>query len=365
MASLHTLHREQGQSPWLDNLRRGWLTSGELQQWIDRGVRGVTSNPTIFAKAMMQTDDYDSDLARLVGEGYSTEQAYWSLVVDDLVNALDLLSPVYNSSAGDDGYVSVEVDPGLANERKQTLEAGLELARRIDRRNLLIKVPATNAGLGAISDLLANSVSVNVTLIFGLKRYAEVMEAYIAGLENNPESDLGAVRSVASFFVSRLDAQIDKQLANIGSAEALSLQGKAAVALSKLAYEMFTETFSGERWADLEAKGACVQRPLWASTSTKNPEFSDTLYVDSLIGPQTINTLPDATIDAFIDHGTVSRTIDIDVDEARCVVDRLAGLGIDCESVATTLELQGVTAFQGSFDEVLTSLEARASALGD
>ncbi|MGI9608931.1 MAG: transaldolase family protein, partial [Acidimicrobiia bacterium] len=252
MGRIHDLHTDQGQSPWLDNLRRGWLHGGEMQRWIDRGVRGLTSNPSIFAKAMTDTDEYDADLRRLVSEGKSVTDAYWDLVVDDINAATALLKPVFDASGGEDGYVSVEVSPALAHDAQKTIEAARELDGRLQSPNLYIKVPATLEGIPAIETLIGEGVSVNVTLIFGLNRYAAVMEAYIAGLEayaaGNPEADLGSISSVASFFISRVDVEVDRRLDEIGTDQATALLGTAAIANAKLAYQMFEKTFSGPRW---------------------------------------------------------------------------------------------------------------------
>ncbi len=364
MGRLHDLHSAQGQSPWLDNLRRGWLHGGEMQRWIERGVRGLTSNPSIFAKAMTDTDEYDLDLRRLVGDGKSVTEAYWDLVIDDIRSATALLMPVFDSSDGEDGYVSVEVSPALAHQTEATIEAARELDGRLGAPNLYIKVPATREGIPAIQTLIGEGVSVNVTLIFGLGRYSEVMEAYLAGLETfaakNPDAQLGAISSVASFFISRVDVDVDRRLDDIGTEAATALLGKAAIANAKLAYQMFEKTFSGPRWDALVARGARVQRPLWASTSTKNPTYPDTLYVDELIGPNTVNTLPDSTLGAFEDHGTVARTIDANLADAYKTVEALGQLGIDLEEVAVKLEAEGVGSFAKSFDEVLDTLATRA-----
>ena len=360
MGRLHDLYDQQGQSPWLDNLRRGWMTSGELQDWIDRGVRGLTSNPSIFAKAMTETDDYDAELETLAKAGTSVEDAYWQLVVGDIRRALELLRPVHDASGGEDGYVSVEVAPDLANDTDGTVVAARQLADRIVAPNLYIKVPATAEGVPAIRTLIGEGRSINVTLIFSLERYAEVMEAYIAGLEDRDAADLSSISSVASFFISRVDVEVDRRLDEIGSEAALGLKGKAAIAQGTLAYQRFLATFTGPRWEALAAKGARVQRPLWASTSTKDPSYPDTLYVDTLFGPDTVNTLPDATLAAFEDHGTVARTVDADPAAAQQVVDDLAALGIDLEEVATKLEGEGVGSFAKSFDEVIATLGDRA-----
>ncbi|MEM7341461.1 MAG: transaldolase [Actinomycetota bacterium] len=363
MARLHDLYAEQGQSPWLDNLRRGWISSGELQAWVDRGVRGLTSNPTIFAKAMTETADYDDDLTRLVGEGASVNDAYWDLVVADITAALGILRSVHDSSNGEDGYVSVEVAPSLAHDTDGTIAAARELDNRIDAPNLYIKVPATAEGVPAIQTLIGEGRSVNVTLIFSLERYQAVMEAYLAGLERY-DGDLSSVSSVASFFVSRVDVEVDRRLDAIGTSEAQALKGKAAVAQAQLAYQLFRQTFSGPRWKALAARGARLQRPLWASTSTKNPDYPDTLYVDTLIGPDTVNTLPDATLVAFEDHGTVARTVDADVAGAEAVMSQLAAVGVDIDAVTAQLETEGVGSFVKSFDEVLGVLGDRTENIG-
>jgi len=365
MGTLHDLHAAEGQSPWLDNLKRGWIASGEIQRWIDRGVRGITSNPSIFQKAIESGDEYTAQLAELVAAGSSIEDAYWDLVVTDIVDALDLMAPLHTESGGADGFVSVEVSPAFARDREATEAQARVLWDRIDRPNLYVKIPATAEGIPAIRTMIGEGRSINVTLIFSLDRYRDVMEAYIAGLEDAVAAgakDLSHISSVASFFISRVDTEVDRRLAADGSPEALELIGRAAVAQGQLAYAAFLETFRGPRWEALAAKGARVQRPLWASTSTKNPDFPDTLYVDTLIGPDTVNTLPDATLEAFDDHGTVARTVDADVEGARHVWHLLGEL-VDLEEVARVLEAEGVTAFEKSFDELLGVLETRAASL--
>ena len=365
MGRLHDLYEFEGQSPWLDNLKRAWLESGEIQQWIDRGVRGITSNPSIFQKAIETGEEYTEQFSELIGSGSSIEDAYWKLVVQDIEGALALLRPVYDESDGIDGYVSVEVAPSLAHDREGTEEAARVLDDLIDEPNLLVKIPATEAGVGAIRAMIGESRSVNVTLIFSLERYAAVMEAYIAGLEDalaDGAVDLSAIASVASFFISRVDVEVDRRLDAVGTPEALELRGKAAYVQGQLAYEMFTQAFSGPRWEALEAKGARVQRPLWASTSTKNPSYPDTLYLDTLIGPDTVNTVPDATLVAFEDHGTVARTVDADLPGAHAVWDAVGAL-VDLDDVATTLETEGVDAFMKSFDDLLDVLAEKANDL--
>jgi transaldolase len=362
MTKLHDLFAQQQQSPWLDNLKRGWITSGELHGWVDRGIRGITSNPTIFQKAMSSGTDYDSQLRELLAAGSSVEDSYWQLVTKDIHDALSILRPVYDASDGLDGYVSVEVDPSLARDTAGTIDSARHLWSVIARPNLFVKVPATAEGVPAIRQMIAEGCNINVTLIFSLERYDEVIEAYLSGLEES-DGDLSHVASVASFFVSRVDTEVDRRLDAIGTPEALALKGKAAVANAKLAYQLFLSRFAGARWDALVARGARVQRPLWASTSTKDPSYPDTLYVDNLIGPDTVNTLPDATIESFEDHGTVTRTIDVDVDEARAVFDQLARVGVDFSDVTRVLEEEGVSAFVKSFDELLGTLGEKAGTL--
>jgi len=362
---LTELFDRQGQSAWLDNLKRSYLTSGELESIVRSGVRGLTSNPTIFQKAIQGSSDYDEQFDRLIAEGASVEDAYWDLVVDDIRGALSVFAPVYESSNGGDGFVSVEVDPRLAHDTEGTLAAARELWSRIGRPNLMVKVPATLAGLPAIRSLIAEGINVNVTLIFGLERYARVMQAYIDGLDARLDAGrpVAGIASVASFFISRVDSEVDRRLDAIGSPTALDLRGRAAVVQAQLAYAAFRSTFSGDRWARLGQAGASLQRPLWASTSTKNPSYPDTMYVDDLIGPDTVNTLPDITLDAFVDHGTVARTIDADPNAAQQAWSSLADIGVDMAEVADKLEVEGVAAFEKSFDELLDALRDKADAL--
>jgi transaldolase len=359
---LHQLHAA-GQSPWLDNLRRGWLTSGELARWVERGIRGLTSNPSIFQKAISSGSDYDEQFGDLVAGGRSVDDAYWELVTSDIEGALALLRPVYDDSDGTDGYVSVEVAPDLARDSAGTEAAARHLHTTIDAPNLYVKIPGTAEGLAPIQAMIAEGRSINVTLIFSLDRYAEVMEAYLSGLEAH-DGDLSRISSVASFFISRVDTEVDRRLDEIGTDAALALRGKAAVAQGQVAYQRFLETFRGPRWDALVARGARVQRPLWASTSTKNPAYPDTTYVDLLIGPDTVNTMPEDTIDAFLDHGTVARTVDADPAAAHATLDALGEVGVDLDDVARVLEEQGVAAFAKSFDELMGALDAKAVELG-
>lgn len=360
------LYEEFGQSPWLDNLQRGYLTSGQLESLRDRGIRGLTSNPTIFQKAIAGSADYDEQFSGLAADENPTLDDYWAMVLQDINGAADVLDPVYESSDGVDGYVSVEVDPGLAHDGPGTDSAARDLHERLGRRNVMVKIPATAAGIAPIRQMLSEGRNINVTLIFGLDRYDDVMNAYLEGLEAfaaTEGSDLSSVASVASFFISRVDTEVDRRLDAIGTSEALALRGKAAVAQGQLAYKAFQETFSGERWDALAAQGARVQRPLWASTSTKNPAFPDTLYVDHLIGPNTVNTLPDSTIEAFADHGTLARTVDADVTTAEVVWASLAAVGVDMDDVAEQLEREGVSSFQKSFTELIDVLDAKGAEL--
>jgi transaldolase len=364
MASLAQLYEAQGQSPWLDNLSRPSLRDGTIADLIARGLRGITANPTIVAKAIESSDAYDRQILDLRAAGRTGEDVYWELAITDVIEALQLLQPTFDASRGGDGFVSIEVAPRLAHDTGATMEAARQLHERIGQPNLMVKIPATSAGVPAIEAMVAEGRSINVTLIFSLSRYRQVLEAYLAGLEALADrgADLSAVRGVASFFVSRVDTEVDRRLEAIGSEDALALRGRAAVAQAKLAYQLFREAHTGSRWERLADHGARVQRPLWASTSTKNPAYPDTLYVDSLIGPDTVNTLPDSTLRAFEDHGTLARTIDVEVSDAREVVRRLARLGVDMEDVGLTLEREGIAAFQASLDHLLGHLDAKAVA---
>lgn len=363
---LRDLSAVHGQSPWLDNLQRSFFASGRLEGMIARGVRGLTSNPTIFQKAIQGSTDYDAQFASEVARGLSPVEAYWELVISDIHSALDCFAPLHAESGGTDGFVSVEVDPSLAHDGQATLAAARVLHERIGRPNVMIKIPATQEGLGAIRRMISEGRNVNVTLIFSLERYDAVMDAYIGGLEDRAAAGqpVAGIASVASFFISRVDNEVDRRLDAAGTAPALALRGTAAVNQARLAYDLFRRRFSGPRWKALEGLGAQVQRPLWASTSTKNPAYPDTLYVDSLIGPDTVNTLPDATLEAFDDHGTPARTIDSAVDTAREQWEALAGHGVDTSQVAEQLEREGVASFIASFDELIAALEAKAAALG-
>jgi len=365
MTRLERLYTEQRQSPWLDNLTRGYLRDGTLAAFVADGIRGVTANPTILAKAIGASDLYDAQFFALIAAGSSIEDAYWELAVHDVTDALAVLRPTYDNSRGSDGFVSIEVAPELARDTTATIAAATRLHERIARPNLLVKIPATAEGIPAIAATIGSGLSVNVTLIFSLSRYEQVIEAYLDGLETLAARGgvLAAVRSVASFFVSRVDTQVDKRLDQIGGADAAALRGRAGIAQARLAYQMLRDRFSGPRWEKLAASGAHPQPPLWASTARKNPDYTDTLYVDSLIGPDTINTMAESTIIAFEDHGTLARTIDTDIAAATRVMQDLHPAGIDMNGVGRTLEDQGVDGFHQSFTDLLTTLRAKAHQL--
>jgi transaldolase len=369
MTRLQDLYNIGGQSPWLDNLRRDWIHDGQLAKWIERGVRGITSNPTILAKAISGQDTYDDQFRSLMKD-HTVEGAYWEMAITDINDALTMLRPLYDESDHEDGYVSLEVSPAQAHDTGSTVASARELHARIAQPNLFVKVPATLQGVPAIETLIGEGHSINVTLIFGLDRYDEVMEAYLRGLEAlvaaGRADQLAHVASVASFFVSRVDTEVDRRLESLAGGEdgdpaILGLRGTAAVAQAQSAYQHFQRTFSGTRWEALSEKGARVQRPLWASTSTKNPSYPDLLYVDSLIGPATVNTMPEGTLAAFEDHGTLKRTVDADPDGATQALARLRDAGIDMLDVEQTLEDEGVHSFAKSFDELLQMLTDKAA----
>ncbi|KAJ6832022.1 uncharacterized protein M6B38_345165 [Iris pallida] len=358
--TLHDLYEQQGQSPWYDNLCRPVT---DLLPLIASGVRGVTSNPTIFQKAISSSSSYDDQFRELISAGKDTESAYWELVIKDIQDACKLFESVYDQTDGGDGYVSVEVSPRLANDTNGTVEAAKWLHKVVDRPNVYIKIPATAECVPSIKEVISLGISVNVTLIFSLSRYEAVIDAYLDGLESSGLSDLSRVTSVASFFVSRVDTLIDKMLEKIGTPEALDLRGKAAVAQAALAYKLYQKKFSGPRWEALVKKGAKKQRLLWASTSVKNPAYPDTLYVAPLIGPDTVSTMPDQALQAFLDHGVVSRTINANFSEAEGIYSALEKLGIDWNEVGSQLEAEGVDSFKKSFDSLLTSLQEKADSL--
>jgi len=365
MTRLQELFTEHGQSPWLDNLTRRYLRDGTLARFAADGIRGVTANPTIFARAIEASDDYDEQFADLVRGGRTVADAYWELVVADVRDACAVLRPTFDASSGTDGFVSIEVAPEAAHDSAATVGALEELHRRVAEPNAFVKIPATPEGVVAIRESVSAGHNVNVTLVFSLSRYAQVIDAYLAGLETFADAggDPATVHSVASFFVSRVDTEVDRRLDAVGTEEALQLRGHAAIAQAKLAYQLFRERFSDDRWRRLEQRGAHVQRPLWASTSTKDPTARDTRYVDELIGPDTVTTLPEVTIAAFEDHGEVRRTLDTDVDVAREVLRRLGAVGIDMDAVGSTLEAEGISSFHESFQGVLRALDTKARQL--
>lgn len=359
-----------GQSVWLDYIRRGILDSGELEQMIrERSLRGVTSNPAIFEQAIARSDDYDDELELLAAEGAEALEVYETVAVADIQRAADLFRHIYDDSKGHDGFVSLEVSPELAHDTEGTLEEARRLWEMTDRPNVMIKVPGTDEGLPVIEQLIAEGVNVNITLLFSIDGYEKVMEAYLRGLERRAAAGepLAHVASVASFFVSRVDTAVDALLEQ-KAAEAvdeqereqiLALRGRAAIANAKLAYARFQEVVATERFASLREQGAQIQRPLWASTSTKNPAYRDVMYVEELIGPETVNTMPLATVEAFADHGVARRTVDQDVDGARQVIADIESLGIDFAGVTHQLQIEGVEKFVEPFRELLRQVDEK------
>ena len=364
-SNLHKLSA-LGQSVWIDYLSRGLLQTGELARMMrDDAVVGITSNPTIFQKAIADGDRYDAQLKEVLESGETDpKEIFLQLSSQDIADACDLLRKVWDETDGLDGYVSWEVDPTLAADRDATVAEARRLHEWVERPNLYVKIPATEPGVAAIEEMIAAGRNINVTLIFSLERHKTVMEAYIRGLERLVEDggDPATVHSVASFFVSRVDTETDKRLDKIGG-DATKLKGKLGIANAKLAYQNYLETFSGTRWEALEQKGATKQRCLWASTSTKNPEYRDVLYVEELIGPETVDTMPEETIQAFQDHGQVAETLTQGVDEARNLFDDLRAAGIDYDDVSDTLEREGVQKFADSFDELLDGIKAKRGEL--
>ncbi|MEM7128708.1 MAG: transaldolase [Chloroflexota bacterium] len=360
--------QQAGQSVWLDYIERSMVQSGELATMVADGVTGVTSNPTIFQQAITGSDAYAADLQGLVNAGKEAKEIFETLAIADIQAAADVLRSVYDSTAKYDGYVSIEVSPDLAYDTEATIAEARRLWSAVDRPNLMVKVPATQAGVPAIRQLISEGININVTLIFGLERYAEVKNAYIQGLEDRHANGqpIDHIASVASFFISRVDVNIDGQLteqisANEDqSANVKPLLGRAAIANAKLAYAQFQEKFGqttpNVRWSKLEAQGAQLQRPLWASTGTKNPEYSDVLYVDTLIGPHTVNTMPPSTLDAFKDHGSVAKTIDQDLPSEQAIIQAVTDAGISLEEVTEQLEKEGVKKFEDSFVQLLGAI---------
>ncbi|WP_406475164.1 transaldolase [Streptomyces platensis] len=358
---------DEGVAIWLDDLSRQRITSGNLAELIDQQhVVGVTTNPSIFQKAISDGHGYDQQVADLAARKVTVEEAIRMITTADVRDAADILRPVFDATGGQDGRVSIEVDPRLAHHTTPTIAEAKQLAWLVDRPNTLIKIPATKAGLPAITEVIGLGISVNVTLIFSLERYREVMDAYLAGLEKAKAAglDLSLIRSVASFFVSRVDSEIDKRLEKIGTDEAKGLKGKAALANARLAYEAYEEVFSSERWAALDKAGANKQRPLWASTGVKDPTYKDTLYVDELVAPGTVNTMPEATLEATGDHGQITGdTVRGGYAAARADLDAVAALGISYDEVVQLLEDEGVEKFEASWNDLLKSTEAELKRL--
>ena len=354
--------REAGVAVWLDDLSRERLRSGNLQQLIDTtGIVGVTTNPSIFQAALAEGDAYDEQLNALAAEGKDVDEVVFALTTDDVRAACDLFRPLHEATDGVDGRVSIEVDPRIAHDAERTAAQAVELARAVDRPQVHIKIPATEAGLPAITETLAAGISVNVTLIFSLERYRAVMNAFVEGLEQALEAgrDISQIHSVASFFVSRVDSEVDARLEEIGTDEALALRGRAAVANARLAYQAYEEVFSTPRWQRLEAEGGRRQRPLWASTGVKNPDYPDTLYVTELVADDTVNTMPEKTLDATIDHGEVTGdTVTGGYAEAEAVLDQLERLGISYQDVTAKLETEGVEKFEKAWEELLDGVRA-------
>ena len=352
-----------GQSVWIDSLSRGWLKTGELTRMMDEdAVVGVTSNPTIFQKAMSEGEWYDDQLREVIKRENDPKEIFLELAMADIEEACDLFRPAWDEGKGKDGYISMEVDPNFAYETEATIEEAVRFHDWVERPNLYVKIPATAPGLPAIEEMIARGRNINVTLIFSLQRHAEVAEAYIRGLERLVEAggDPAKVGSVASFFVSRVDTEADRRLDEVGHPE---LKGKLAIANAKLAFQAYKQIFSGERWEALAAKGASRQWCLWASTSTKNPEYRDVMYVEELIGPETVDTMPRETIEAFQEHGNVALTLEQDVDEAKRLFEQLAEAGVDYDDVTLTLEREGVQKFIDSFTELLEGIKAKRGEL--
>jgi transaldolase len=371
-ARLHSLH-QQGQSVWLDYIRRGIIENGELEQMIrDYDLRGVTSNPSIFEEAIGKSDDYDDAMETFAAEGDEAGEAFEKLAVEDIRNACDIFRPLYDRTDGGDGFVSIEVSPELAHDTQRTLDDARRLWKEVGRPNVMVKIPGTQEGIPAIRQALSEGININITLLFSLQSHEQVMEAYLSALEARAQAGqpLERIASVASFFVSRVDTAVDAELQKVvdgggpDAEKAKSLLGRAAIDNAKLAYQRFTEVFAGERWERLKTKGARVQRPLWASTSTKNKAYRDVIYVEELIGPHTVNTMPLATIEAFADHGETRRTVDTDLDRAHAELAALKEVGVDLDQVTEQLQVEGVDKFSRSFRQMLKAVDEKLSRVG-
>ena len=362
--ALHRLYSEQGQSPWIDFIDRDLIESGKLERLVDDGIRGLTSNPTIFGKAVA-TGQYDDLVRRRIEAGDDASVIYEEIATTDVGDAADVLRRIYDESGGADGFASIEVEPALADDTDATLARARELWSTLDRPNIMIKIPATPAGIPAVRAAIADGINVNVTLMFSVDVYRDVARAYIDGLRERLErgEDVSRLASVASFFVSRVDTKVDKFLSDAGDRASLEGRGRAAIANAKLAYEAFGEIFGGDEFADLRAAGARVQRCLWASTSTKNPDYRDVLYVEELIGPDTVDTMPLETIEAFLDHGRLERTLDRGVDDARDALRVVEASGFSMQRVTDELLEEGVASFAKSFDELIGTIESKRQEL--
>jgi transaldolase len=354
--------QELGQAPWVDELSREDIQNGGLQRMIDEGIVGITSNPAIFQKAIAGSDLYDEQLGELARSEDDPKEMFWRIARTDIRDACDIFTPVYERTGGEDGYVSLEVQPDIAYDSDATIEEAMRLHEMIDRPNLFVKIPATLQGLVAIEEMISRGKSINVTLIFSLERYREVVRAYIRGVKRLVENggDPSGVRSVASFFVSRIDTEADNRLEELGADD---LKGELAIANAKLAYQIYKQVFGGSRWRSLEARGASRQRLLWASTSTKNPDYPDTIYVDNLVGPETVNTMPKKTIEAVKDHGDIRPTLEEGVEEAKQLLGRLREAGLDYEDVTDSLEQEGIQKFADPFNELLDEIKNKGRQL--
>jgi transaldolase len=354
--------QELGQVPWVDELSREDIQNGGLQRMIDEGIVGITSNPAIFQKAIAGSDLYDEQLGELARGEDDPKEMFWRIARTDIRDACEIFTPVYERTGGEDGYVSLEVQPDIAYDSDATIEEAMRLHEMIDRPNLFVKIPATLQGLVAIEEMISRGKSINVTLIFSLERYREVVRAYIRGVKRLVENDgdPSGVRSVASFFVSRIDTEADNRLEELGADD---LKGELAIANAKLAYQIYKQVFGGSRWRSLEARGASRQRLLWASTSTKNPDYPDTIYVDNLVGPETVNTMPKKTIEAVMNHAEVQPTLEEGVEEAKQILQRLREAGLDYEDVTDTLEQEGIQKFADPFKELLEEIKGKGRQL--
>jgi len=361
---IHELN-ELGQSAWLDFVQRSLIRSGDLQDYVELGLSGITSNPAIFEKAISKSTDYDDQMEQLAEEGKTPQEIYEALTVQDTRLADDVLRPVFDRSQGMDGFFSLEVEPHLAHNKQGSLVAAERLFKLVNRPNVMIKIPATEEGYGAIQESIAEGININITLMFSLGQYERVAEAYLSGLEKRLAKgfSINNIASVASFFVSRVDTKVDKLLDEIHTPEAEMLKGKIGIANAKMAYQRFKEIFHSPRWSYLEDRGARIQRVLYGSTGTKNPEYSDVMYVENLIGPDTINTIPRETLEAFMDHGKVALTLEENLDEARAQFGQLAELGIDLEEIGHELLDDGIQKFIEPYDSLINGIKEKSAEL--